>query len=84
MEAEQRQRLAPLRAQLKSQEAAMERLGRRRAEIQAALAQPDVYADAQKDRLKSLLAEQADVAARLAEAEDRWISLSAELEALDS
>jgi len=84
LQAEQRQRLAPLRAQLKAQEAAMERLGRRRAEIEAALAQPAIYGEEQKDRLRSLLAEQADVAARLAEAEDRWLGLSTELEALDS
>ncbi|MCC6716011.1 MAG: ATP-binding cassette domain-containing protein [Gammaproteobacteria bacterium] len=81
LEAEQRQRRAPLRAQLQSQEAAIERLGQRRAEIQTALSQPDMYADGQKERLKSLLAEQADVAAQLAEAEDRWLSLSTELEA---
>jgi ATP-binding cassette subfamily F protein 3 len=84
MEAEQRQRLAPLRAQLKSLEAKMEKLGQRRAEIEAALAQPDIYADAQKDRLKSLLAEQSTVAAQLAAAEDRWLSLSSELETAGS
>ncbi len=80
LEAEQRQRLAPVRAQLKSQEAAMEKLARRRAEIEAALGKPEIYAGTQKERLKSLLAEQAAVAARLAEAEDRWLMLSAELE----
>jgi ATP-binding cassette subfamily F protein 3 len=82
LEAEARQKLAPLRARIKTEEAAIEKLQQRRAEVEAALAQPDIYEPAQKDRLKQLLADQTKLAADLAATEERWMALNEELESL--
>jgi hypothetical protein len=46
------------------------------------LAAPDLYAEARKDDLKRALLERSQVDKRLREAEERWLALSAELEAL--
>ncbi len=46
------------------------------------IASPDMYADGRKDDLKRCLLEQAQVTAKLHQAEERWLTLSTELEQL--
>jgi ATP-binding cassette subfamily F protein 3 len=86
LEAEERNRRSarrkPLEARLKSAERDIEALGTERVRLEKLIASPDMYGDSRKDDLKRCLLEQAQVAARLHEAEERWLVLSAELEQL--
>jgi len=86
LEADERaRRLAqrkPLEAQVRSQEQEIARLGAERLRLENLLAAPDIYGRARKEDLKRALLEQAQVARRLQEAEERWLALSAELETL--
>jgi ATP-binding cassette, subfamily F, member 3 len=88
LEAEERNRRfarrKPLEAQLKSAEREMEALGIERTRLEKLIASPDMYGDGRKEDLKRCLLEQARVAARLREAEERWLALSAELEQLSA
>ncbi len=81
-EAEQRQRLAPLRRQLQKAEAAMTELQARKTALETELADQTLYDDADSDRLTRLLAEQADVEKRLNAAEADWLAAGEELETL--
>jgi ATP-binding cassette subfamily F protein 3 len=80
MEAEQRQREQPLRKKIKDLEARIEKLTKRRADIDAQLAGGDVYAAANKDKLKELLVEQARVKQELDEVEEAWLEASEALQ----
>ncbi|HWH48717.1 MAG TPA: ATP-binding cassette domain-containing protein [Burkholderiales bacterium] len=86
LEAEERNRRfarrKPLEARLKSAEREIETLGMEKVRLEKLIASPDIYADTRKDDLKRFLLEQAQVAARLHQAEERWLTLSAELEQL--
>ncbi len=86
LEAEERNRRfarrKPLEARLKSAEREIEALGIERIRLEKLIASPDIYGDGRKEDLKRCLLEQAQVAARLHEAEERWLALSAELEQL--
>ena len=82
-EAAQRQRLAPLRAGLRTAEQRIDELGRRKRELQALLADAALYGDSGKDRLKALLKEQGEVEAELLEVESLWLNLSTDLERVD-
>jgi ATP-binding cassette subfamily F protein 3 len=84
LEAEERNRRfarrKPLEARLKSAEREIEALGIERTRLEKLIASPDMYVDGRKEDLKRCLLEQAQVAARLHEAEERWLAVSAELE----
>jgi len=84
LEAEERNRRfarrKPLEARLKSAEREIEALGIERTRLEKLIASPDMYVDGRKEDLKRCLLEQAQVAARLHETEERWLALSAELE----
>ncbi len=54
--------------------------GEKSAALQAELAAPDIYAAASKDRLKELLAQQAEVARETEKVETAWLEASEELE----
>jgi ATP-binding cassette subfamily F protein 3 len=69
-------------AGIKAAEKEMQKLGVERERLEKLLAAPDIYGDARKDDLKRILREQADVTAKLQKAEEQWLKLSAELEAL--
>jgi ATP-binding cassette subfamily F protein 3 len=78
--AEQRQREQPLRKKIKELETRLERLTKQRAEIDAQLAGGDVYAVANKDKLKELLATQSRVRHELDEVEEAWLEASEALQ----
>jgi ATP-binding cassette subfamily F protein 3 len=87
MEAQERERrsarLRPLQAQIRAAEQDMAQLAADKALLEKRLAAPDIYADARKDDLRQCLLQRAQLDQRLAEAEERWLQLSARLEAIE-
>jgi ATP-binding cassette, subfamily F, member 3 len=79
-EAERRNRLTPLKAKIAKCDADLARLAKKSAAIQAELAAPDIYAAASKDKLKDLLAQQAEVARETEKVETAWMEASEEFE----
>jgi ATP-binding cassette subfamily F protein 3 len=86
LEAEERNRRfaqrKPLEGRIRSAEKEIEALGAEKLRLEKMIAAPDMYGDARKDDLKRCLLEQAQVLKKLQGAEERWLALSAELEAL--
>jgi ATP-binding cassette, subfamily F, member 3 len=86
LEAEERNRRfaqrKPLEARIKSAEREIETLGAEKVRLEKMIAAPDMYDEARKDDLKRCLLEQAQIMKKLQGAEERWMALSAELEAL--
>jgi ATP-binding cassette subfamily F protein 3 len=78
-EAQQRQRQQPLRKKLQALEARLEALTRRCADLETELA-GDVYGDANRERLKELLLEQARAKTELGEVEEQWLAASEALQ----
>ena len=75
LEAEQRQRLQPLRNELKKLDAQLEKLHARQTELEAALGDGSLYEASQKERLQKLLAEKAELDRQLATTEERWLEV---------
>ena len=80
-EAEKRNRLSPLRAAIEKAERDLERLTRERAEIEGTLQAPDLYAEDGKDRLRTLMERQSQVAKEIERAEAAWLEHTERLEA---
>ena len=81
--AAQREQLAPLRRELKTLEKKMEQYGGKLAQLEQQLADNTLYDEAHRDQLTDLLREQGQLKSDLEQAEERWLELSTELEALD-
>ena len=85
-DAEQRQRLSSLRKPLESRirklEEQMEKRTARKAEVDAQLAEPDIYDAANKSKLLALLADQAACVKDLEQLEMAWLELQEQLEAV--
>jgi len=79
-EAERRNRLTPLKAKIARYDQELAKLAEQSAAVQAGLAAPDIYAAASKDRLKELLAQQAQLARDTERVETAWLEASEELE----
>jgi len=79
--AERRAELAPLKRRITAVEADMAKLSARIAEIDRMLADPKLY-ERDPARVATLAKERADAAAALAAAEERWLALSQEYEAV--
>jgi ATP-binding cassette subfamily F protein 3 len=86
IEAEARQRLStlrkPIETRIKRLEEIMARHNTRKAEIDALLVDPEIYADSRKDELKALLFEQASLSKDLEQAENEWMEQQEALEGL--
>jgi ATP-binding cassette subfamily F protein 3 len=82
LEAEQRQRLQPLRKRITATETALARLHARQAELDANLADPALYGEENKAKLKALLLEKADLDSRCEALESDWLETCEQLEAL--
>lgn len=84
MEAEQRQRLSALRKpienKIKKLEQQMENLHAKKAKLDEQLAGGDIYAAENKEKLKTLLAEQSTVSRELAQVEADWLEAQESLE----
>ncbi|GAA3582036.1 ATP-binding cassette domain-containing protein [Marinobacter xestospongiae] len=83
-EAALRQQISPYRKRQTTLEKQMEKLQQTLAELEAALSQPEVYEAENKDRLKTLLAEQASCKADLDEAEAEWLDVSETVETMEA
>jgi ATP-binding cassette subfamily F protein 3 len=79
-EAERRNRLTPLKAKIAKYDEELARLAARSSALQQELAAPDIYSAASKERLKELLAQQAEVARETERVETAWLEVSEELE----
>jgi ATP-binding cassette subfamily F protein 3 len=79
-EAERRNKLTPLKAKIAKCDADLARLAKKSQSLQAELAAPDIYAASSKDKLKDLLAQQAEVARETEKVETAWLEASEELE----
>ncbi|PRB80960.1 ATP-binding cassette domain-containing protein [Pseudomonas sp. MYb185] len=82
--AEQRQRLAPLKKTADRLEQQLDSAQQQMAGIEAALADNALYSDAQRDRLKQLLADQAACRQRIDELEMQWLEAHEALEQLQA
>ncbi len=76
--AQKRQQLAPLKKVIQEAEKRVEKLTAELAKIDLLLADPDLYADAQ--RTQKITLERGLVAKRLAEAEEQWMNATAAFE----
>ncbi|WP_305910055.1 ATP-binding cassette domain-containing protein [Methylomarinum sp. Ch1-1] len=79
-EAERRKRLKPLMDALKKAEQQVERYHRQQQQLEQQLADPTVYDDDNKERLKQLLAQKSDVDRDLEQAEADWMEAEEQLE----
>ena len=79
-DAQRRAQLKPLRDALKKAETALERVEQRRAELEAKLADPALYAPAQKDELKRLLGDKAQLERERDATEAAWLEHAEALE----
>jgi len=82
-DAERRQRLRPLKAAVERWETAITKLEAQRAELQQQLADPHLYQEQHRERLRVLLNDQALVAKDLTAAEAQWLKAGEALEAAE-
>ena len=80
LEAEQRQRLQPLRKELSALEKQLDKLQGQKEQLEAQLAEPELYGDGKRNELKALLQEKGKLDQALAETEERWLELGEMLE----
>ncbi|MDC0661311.1 ATP-binding cassette domain-containing protein [Marinobacter sp. SS21] len=81
-EAALRQQLSPFRKRQTALERDMETIQQALTELEQALAEPDLYEVASKDRLKSLLASQAEHRSQLEAVEMEWLEVSETVESM--
>jgi ATP-binding cassette subfamily F protein 3 len=75
-------RRKPLAAKLAKAEQEIEALTGEKAGLDAVLASPEIYGDAQRERLQAAIAQQNEITWKLAACEQRWLALQEELDAL--
>ncbi|MDH4273529.1 MAG: ATP-binding cassette domain-containing protein [Gammaproteobacteria bacterium] len=80
-QAEQRQKLQPLKKELQKVEARMEALSTQKRELERRLSEPEIYQAEAKDQLKKLLDQQKLLRSELSELESRWLEISDQVEA---
>ncbi len=79
-EAIRRKRLQPLRKQVQQWEARLDELNQQKQVLESRLADASLYEAGQKDQLKTLLAEQAELERSLQTVEEEWLLASEALE----
>jgi ATP-binding cassette subfamily F protein 3 len=80
-DAERRNRLSPLKAEVTRCEQELERLAQETAGLQVRLADPDLYLDDNRERLRELLRKQGELARATEQTEAAWLQASEQLEA---
>ncbi|WP_100642443.1 ATP-binding cassette domain-containing protein [Alteromonas facilis] len=83
LEAEFRQRTAPLRKRIQSAEREIASLQQKLDELQHSLSDPEMYEESKKDKLKQVLSQESECKAALADAEETWMMDLDELEQLE-
>jgi ATP-binding cassette subfamily F protein 3 len=81
IDTERRKQLQPLRNKVKKLETELEKLHVRKNELTTALADPKIYDETNKEKLKMLSLEHAQLEKSLEETEEAWMLTSEELEA---
>ena len=81
LQAEQRKQLQPLRNKVGVAETALEKLHARQSELERSLAEPGLYSEENRDQLKALLLEKAEVDSQCESAETEWLEVFELLEA---
>ncbi len=79
-QAERRQRLKPLFDALKKAEATVEKYHQQQHQLELQLADPAIYADTEKQRLKTVLEQKTLIDKALAQAEEQWLLAEEHLE----
>jgi ATP-binding cassette subfamily F protein 3 len=80
LEAERRQRLAPIRKKQQAAEKQMEKLQSQLGNIEEKMSDTDLYTDTRKDELQTLLTQQGELKSQLEEVEMEWMELTEQLE----
>ncbi|WP_129781025.1 ATP-binding cassette domain-containing protein [Peristeroidobacter soli] len=80
-EAERRNRLSPLRADITRLEKQLAKLEQERTTVETALAEPDVYNPSSKQKLLDLLQKQTQLKRDISNIETEWLTASEKLEA---
>ena len=80
-DAQRRNRLSPLKAEVTRCEQELDRLARETADLQARLADPALYLDDGRERLRELLKRQGELARATEQTEAAWLEASEQLEA---
>ena len=78
--AEKRKRLQPLKNKLDKLEKELNQLNQQKAKLEAQLAEPDIYTDANKNKLKQLLADKTALDNQLDGVEMAWLEFSEQYE----
>ena len=81
--AERRNQLRPLKKQLEKLEKAMEKQHEQLDEIETALSDSAIYEEQNKDKLKTLLQQQAELKQQAEQTEEEWMEQQEALEALE-
>ncbi len=84
LQAEQRKQLQPLRKKVTESEAELDHLHTLQRELEHELAQPELYSEASKARLKVVLLEKADVDSRCEAMETDWLEVCEQLEVMQA
>lgn len=79
-EAENRQRLAPMRNEVRALEKQLDRLSSKKDELQSQLADESIYTDEKKALLKDLLWKQAELVKSIESTEEEWMEKAEALE----
>jgi len=82
-EAEHRNRLSPLRAEVRAIEEEIARLERERTEIERALSDPTTYDAVARQALADTLSRQREIRSRLDDLESRWLEVSEALQSAE-
>ncbi len=82
-QAEQRRQLQPLRKRLQQAEQRVTELAGKQQELEQRLAQPELYHDENREQLKQLMSEKAQLDRALNEAEEAWLLAGEALEAAE-
>ncbi|MGI1671768.1 MAG: ATP-binding cassette domain-containing protein [Neptuniibacter sp.] len=82
--AEKRNKLRPIKKKLEQLETAMEKYQAELEEVESSLSNSSIYSDENKEKLKKLLEQQAQLKQKSSQTEDDWIACQEELEELES
>jgi ATP-binding cassette subfamily F protein 3 len=80
-EAERRNRLSPLKAEIARLEKQLERQEKERAAVETALADPEIYNHAAKQKLQDLLQKQTQLKRDISNTETEWLTATEKLDA---
>lgn len=84
LEAERRKMLRPLKQKVQKLETVLEKTQATLLELEDALADPDIYTEASRDKLQNLLEQQTSLKQKVNETEEQWMEAVEELEVLEA